>query len=79
MAEDIIVSHVTAEVYSRYPTTGRDPDAVIKAMTDRVVAIISRFYMPPEDAHAFIEIAKTQGIKAYARAQYPDQFPAKKN
>lgn len=79
MAEDIIVSYVTAEVYSRYPRTGRDPDTVINAMSDRVIAMIKRFHMPPDDAHAFIEIAKTRGIKAYARAQYPDQFPAKKN
>jgi hypothetical protein len=67
MAEDIIASHVTADVYSRFPTAGRDPDAVIKAMTDRVVAIIRRFHMPPEDAHAFIDIAKTRGIQAFAR------------
>jgi hypothetical protein len=79
MAEDIIVSYVTAEVHSRYPTRGGNPDAVIQAMTDLVVAVIRRFHMPPEDAHALIEIAKTRGIKAYARAQYPDQFPAKKD
>jgi hypothetical protein len=80
MAEDIIASYVTAEVYSRHPTPGRDPDAVINAMTDRVVAIIRRFHMPPEDAHAFIDIAKTEGIRAFARAaQSLDQFPTKKN
>jgi hypothetical protein len=67
MAEDIIASYVTAEVYSRFPTAGRDPDAVIDAMTDRVVAVIRRFHMPPDDAHAFIDIAKTRGIQAFAR------------
>jgi hypothetical protein len=69
MAQDIIVSQVTAEVYSRFPTAGRDPNAVIKAMTDRVVGTMARFKVPQDEARAFTAVVKARGMQAYGKAQ----------
>jgi hypothetical protein len=83
MTQDIIVSQVTAAVYSRISAEGRrmaggeEPDAVLKAMRGRVVGTMARFKVPQDDALVFNGIVKTRGMEAYGRAQFPDQFPAK--
>jgi hypothetical protein len=69
MAQDIIVSQVTAEVYARFPTKGRDPDAVLKAMSDRVIGTMARFKVPQDTARAFTAVVKTRGMAAYGKAQ----------
>jgi hypothetical protein len=85
MAQDIVVSQVTATLYSRISAEGRgmaggeEPDALLKAMTGRVVGTMARFKVPQDDARVFSGIVKTRGMEAYGRAQFPDQFPAKKN
>jgi hypothetical protein len=85
MAQDIIVSQVTAAFYSRISAQGRrmaggeEPDAILKAMQGRVVGTMARFKVPQDDALAFSGIVKTRGMEAYGRGQFPDQFPAKKN
>lgn len=79
MTQDIIVSQVTAAFYSRLMAGGQKSDAVLKAMTDRVVGTMARFKVPQDDARAFTGIVKTRGMEAYGRAQWPDQSPAKKN
>ena len=83
MAQDIIVSQVTAAFYSRISAEGRrmagggeEPDAILKAMRGRVVGTMARFKVPQEDALTFSGIVKTRGMEAYGRAQFPDQFPA---
>ena len=83
MAQDIVVSKVTVAFYSSLSPEGRkipgvpDPDAVQKAMQERIVGIIVRFHVPEEDALAFNGIVKTKGMEAYAHARFPDQFPKK--
>jgi hypothetical protein len=85
MAQDIILSQVTANFYAGLSAEGRklarvaEPDAVLKAMQGRVVGIITRFHVPEDDALVFSGIVKTKGMEAYASARYPDQFPQKKN
>jgi hypothetical protein len=85
MAQDIVVSQVTASFYSMINAEGRrraggeEPAAVLKAMSERVVGTMARFKVPENDARAFAAIVKTQGMEAYGRAQFPDQFPPKKN
>jgi hypothetical protein len=85
MAQDIVVSQVTAAFYSRLSPEGRrmaggeEPGAVLKAMQGRVVGTMTRFKVPQDDALAFSGIVKTRGMEAYGRVQFPDQFPAKKN
>jgi hypothetical protein len=85
MAQDIVVSQLTATVYSRMSAESRrmgggaDPDAVLKAMQERVLGTMTRFHVPQDDALVFSGIVKTKGMEAYARAQYPGQFPGKKD
>lgn len=85
MAQDIIVSQVTAVFFSRVSAEGRRiagaeaPDAVLKAMQGRVAGTMARFKVPQDDALVFSGIVKSRGMEAYGRAQFPDQFPAKKN
>jgi hypothetical protein len=85
MAQDIVVSRVTAAFYSSISAEGRrkaggeEPEAVLKAMNGRVVGTMARFKIPQDEALAFSAIVKTRGMEAYGRAQFPDQFPAKKN
>jgi len=85
VAQDIVVSQVTAAFFSRLSPEGRrmaggeEPDAVLKAMQGRVIGTMARFKVPQDDALAFNGIVKTRGMEAYGRAQFPDQFPAKKN
>jgi hypothetical protein len=85
MAQDIIISQITAALYSSMPAAARGmggvstPDAVMKAMEDRVVGTMGRFHVPQDDALAFSGIVKTKGVEAYARARAPEQFPEKKN
>ena len=68
MAQDIIVSQVTAAFYSKLPPMAQKSDVVLKAMTDRVVGTMSRFNVPQDDARAFTAIVKTQGMAAYGKA-----------
>ena len=85
MAQDVVVSQVTAAVYSRLPAEGRrmaggeEPDAILRAMTGRVIGTMTRFKVPQDEALVFSGIVKTRGMEAYGRAQFPDQFPEKKN
>ena len=83
MAQDIVVSQVTASFYSGMSAeargSGTDPDAVMKAMQGRVVGTMGRFHVPQDDALAFTGIVKTKGMEAYARARFPGQFPEKKD
>lgn len=85
MAQDIIVAQVTAALYSKISAEGRrmaggeEPDAVLRAMTGRVAGTMARFKVPQDDARIFSGIVKTRGMEAYGRAQFRDQFPAKKN
>ena len=79
MAQDIVVSQVAASFYSKIKAGSEEPGAILKAMTERVVGTMARFKVPESDARAFAAIAKKQGMEAYGRAQFPDQFPPKKN
>lgn len=85
MAQDIVVSQITAAFYSGMSAEGRrmgggaDPDAVMKAMQGRVVGTMARFKVPQDDALTFSGIVKTKGMEAYSRARYPGQFPEKKD
>lgn len=85
MAQDIVVSQATAAFYSRISAKGRrvagaeEPEAVLEAMNGRVVGTMARFKVPQNAALVFSGIVKTRGMEAYGRAQFPDQFPAKKN
>jgi hypothetical protein len=84
MAQDIIVSQLTATLFSSLSTgeqtvSGTDPKAVLKAMSERVVGTMSHLRVPQDDAQAFSGIVKTKGMEAYAKARFPDQFPEKKD
>jgi hypothetical protein len=48
-------------------------------MQGRVAGTMARFKVPQDDALVFSGIVKSRGMEAYGRAQFPDQFPAKKN
>jgi hypothetical protein len=83
MAQDIVVSQVSAAFFSGMSAEARnrgsDPNAVMKAMQERVVGTMARFHVPEKDALAFSGIVKTKGMEAYARARFPGQFPEKKD
>jgi hypothetical protein len=85
MAQDIVVSQVTAAFYSNMPAEARrmgggaDPDAILKAMQGRVVGTMGRFNVPQDDALVFSGIVKTKGMEAYGRARFSGQFPEKKD
>jgi len=85
LAEDIIVSQVTAALYSSMPAEvrkmggGIDPDAIMKAMQRRVVGTMKHLHVPQDDVLAFSGIVKTKGMEAYAHARFPENFPEKKN
>ena len=85
MAQDIIISKVSAAFYASLTPEGRrmgggpEPEAVMKAMVQRVVGTFSRFKIPEEEARAFTQIVETNGMPAYGRARFPGQFPPKKN
>lgn len=83
MAQDIIVSQVSASFFSSMSPaargTGSDPDAIMKAMQGRVLGTMNRFHVPQYDALAFSGIVKSKGMEAYARARFPGQFPEKKD
>lgn len=70
MAQDIIVSQVSAAFYSKLPAGGQKSDAVLKAMTDRVVGTMARLKLPQDDARAFTGIVKTRGMDAYGTAMF---------
>jgi hypothetical protein len=84
MAQDIIMAKMTAGVNLHLSLEGRkmagaeDPDAVLKAMTQRVVGVFDRFKVSQEDARAFNRIVQEQGMQAYGRARYPGVFPTKR-
>ena len=83
MAQDIIVSQMSATFYSSMSAAARtadsDPAAILKAMQERVVGTMARFKVPQDDALIFSGIVKTKGVEAYARARFPGQFPEKKD
>jgi hypothetical protein len=85
MAQDIVVSHATAVFFAKLNSEGRrkaggeEPADVLKAMQTRVVGTMARFNVPQDQALAFSGMVKTKGMEAYARAQFPDHFPQKKN
>jgi len=70
MAQDIIVSQVSAAFYSKLPGGSQKSDAVLKAMTDRVVGTMARFKVPQDDARAFTGLVKTRGMDAYGKAMF---------
>jgi hypothetical protein len=85
VAQDIIVSKVSAAFYASLNPEGRrmgggpEPEVVMKAMAERVVAAFRRLKVPEDDARAFHRIVETKGMEAYGRARFPGQFPAKGN
>jgi hypothetical protein len=85
LAQDMIVSKITAAVYTRRSAEGlriaggAEPDAVIKAMTQRVVGTFVRFKVSEDDVLAFGRIVQTQGMEAYGKQRFPNQFPANEN
>jgi hypothetical protein len=84
MAQDIIVSKVSAAFYASLDPEGRrqaggpEPEAVTRAMLERVIGAFARFKVPEDDARAFNQIVRTRGMEAY-RAGFLQQFPATKN
>ena len=84
MAQDIIMSKVSAAFYAslnpevRRQAGGPEPEAVTRAMLERVIGAFARFKVPEDDARAFNQIVRTRGMEAY-RARFPQQVPAKGN
>jgi hypothetical protein len=85
MAQDIIVSKVSAAFYAsldaelRKQAGGPEPEAVTRAMLQRVLGTFASFKVPEDDVRAFNQIVQTRGMEAYGRARFPQQFPAKRN
>jgi|SRR5215471_15251050 len=85
VAQDIIVSKVSAAFYARLNPEGRrmvgapEPEAVLKAMAARVTGAFARLKVPENEARAFNQIVETKGMEAYGRARFPGQFPPKQN
>lgn len=85
VAQDIIVSKVTAAFYARLNPEGRkmgggeEPKVVLERMAQRVIEIFARLKIPGDEARAFNQIVETKGMEAYGRARFPGQFPEKKN
>jgi len=85
MAQDIIVSRISAAFYASLNPEGRrqaggpEPEAVTRAMLQRVLGTCARFQVPEDDVRAFNQIVQTRGMDAYGRARFPQQVPAKKN
>jgi hypothetical protein len=85
VAQDIIVSKVSAAFYARLNPEGRrmagapEPEAVLKAMAARVIGAFARLKVPENETRAFNQIVETKGMEAYGRARFPGQFPPKQN
>ncbi len=58
---------------------GEEPDAVLKAMRERVAGTMVRFKVPQGDALAFSGNRQEAGDGGLRQSAIPDQFPAKKN
>ena len=77
MAQDIIISKVSAAFYASISAEGPrlggapEPDAVIKAMVQRVAGTFARFKAPQDDAQAFNRIVQTKGMEAFVHARFP--------
>jgi hypothetical protein len=84
MAQDIIVSDLTAAVFSKVSPAARklagaeDPETVRNALARRILGVAARFKTPEDDARAFLRTVRADGMTAYGKARFPDQFPEKK-
>jgi hypothetical protein len=84
MAQDIIVTNVSASMFASVSEEARrmakapDPEALKKAMIDRVLGTFMRFKIPVEEARRFNQVVQTQGMEAYGRAMFPDHYRDKK-
>jgi hypothetical protein len=73
MAQDIVVAQTTAALLDILRTAGRkvpgapEPEELVKEMSKRVYGVLTRFDVPMEDARAWSDIVKQQGMAAYRR------------
>jgi hypothetical protein len=84
MAQDVIVSDLSAVFYSQISPTARkmagapDPEIVKKEFAQRMLGVVGRFKVPEDDARAFLRTVRSEGMAAYRNARFPGQFPEKK-
>lgn len=77
MAQDYVGAHVAASTYrelspdTRKQTGSPDPDAVLRAMAARIQQALGRAQAHTADAHAFVAVAKRDGLAAYKEARFP--------
>lgn len=83
MAQDIIVSKVTADFYRRMgekalqQTNSPSPETITTAMVQRVTGTTKRFNIPEQDAREFVRLVQQHGMDAYGKAMFPNEFPAR--
>jgi hypothetical protein len=71
--EDAVHSWMTASVYasvSKETLTKMKlpaPDEITAAMSKRVVAVLSRFKIPQQNARDFMQLVRQQGLPAYGK------------
>jgi hypothetical protein len=84
MAQDIIVSQMSASFYAKISQAARqkagvpEPDAVTNEMVQRVVGVFRRFKIAEQDSREFARLVNERGTSAYGRTMFPDQSPAMK-
>ena len=83
MTQDIILSNAASalssqlDVQTREKTGQGDPEAVTRAMVERLAQIFTRFNVSEEDGVAFNRLVNERGTLAYARTMFPGDVPAK--
>jgi hypothetical protein len=84
MTQDIIVSKITADFYSRISAEvlkksgGSDPRIVIGAMLQRVMGTMDKFKVSKQDAGEFMQLVQKHGLESYGGTRFPKEYPAKK-
>jgi hypothetical protein len=84
MAQDIIVSKISAAFYSKIGKAGRrvlrspDPKAVMDAMQQRVNVTLQKFSMSERAAHELDQLVEKYGVEAYRKAERLQELPGQK-
>jgi hypothetical protein len=81
LAQDIMNAKVTAQLYrSLSPEAQRisgspTPEAVLRAMAQRVVGVVARLRMPAEEARQLNRQVEEHGLPSLLKAQFPKAKP----
>lgn len=83
LAQDIISSKIAAQVFGGVSEEARRlanvpaPQLVLEAMAKRVYGVLGKFKVPPSDAREINVIIQKNGMEAYGRQRFPEQFEPK--